>query len=392
MKCIVLISIEKDKMDTYLQSWKQKKKHEVNILHGPYIMFQSIEQAHSFVVIETDQTSKAVHFCKSLKGTSKIVLNLMLDVKEALEELEKFNTNKNQAEKDYKNAKIDKILNIGATSKLEILPLIDWHTDNKDLKVETGVSYLIKTDDTTILFDVGLNSEQEDPSPLISNMQKLGVSLDEIDIIFLTHNHADHVGGSKWFKEKTFSLTGRQINLGNKKVYTPVTMTYPGLNPVHLPDPIILGSGVASTGTTPNSQFIYGITEEMGLAVNVEGKGIVLIIGCGHQTLPRILERSAALFDIPLYGILGGLHYPVLGGPIEIFGFSPHMHWGTGKAPWDPISVDELSDNIELLKKYKPKLVALSPHDSSELSIQAFRDVFPDAFREILVGKKIIIQ
>jgi len=43
MKCIVLISIEKDKMDTYLQSWKQKKKHEVNILHGPYIMFQSIE-------------------------------------------------------------------------------------------------------------------------------------------------------------------------------------------------------------------------------------------------------------------------------------------------------------------------------------------------------------
>ena len=222
-------------------------------------------------------------------------------------------------------------------------------------------------------------------------MEKLGVSLDDIDIIYLTHNHGDHVGGSKWVKEKTFSLSGKQIDLGGKTVYTPEKMTYPGIEPIHSPDPFIIGSGVASIGTIPNSMFVYGYTNEMALAVNVEGKGIMLIIGCGHQTLPRILERASALFDESLYGVMGGLHYPVMGGPVESFGYYIHQHWGTGKVPWDPISVDELSENIELLKGLEPKLVALSPHDSSEFSIQRFRETFPDAFREIRIGEAITI-
>jgi len=34
----------------------------------------------------------------------------------------------------------------------------------------------------------------------------------------------------------------------------------------------------------------------------------VLITGCGHSTIQRIVERAEMLFDEPIYGIVGGLH------------------------------------------------------------------------------------
>ncbi|MFH0851003.1 MAG: hypothetical protein V1924_08710 [Candidatus Bathyarchaeota archaeon] len=89
---------------------------------------------------------------------------------------------------------------------------------------------------------------------------------------------------------------------------------------------------------------------------------------------------------------MGGLHYPVMGGPIEVFGFALHKYVGTGKPPWDHITVDELQANIQLLKGLNLKLVALSPHDSSDLSMEAFRDAFPEAYRDLRVGEPIIVE
>ena len=194
-----------------------------------------------------------------------------------------------------------------------------------------------------------------------------------------------------WAKDKTFSVTGRQINLGGKEVYTPVPMTYPGLKPIHSEGPTEISEGVWTIGTISNSLFGFGLTREQSLAVNVEGKGIVLIVGCGHQTLPRILERTEDLFEEPIYGVVGGLHFPVAGGPINIFGLYPHKLFGTGKLPWDPITEEEVQENIRILESRKPRLVALSSHDSSDASIEAFSKAFPDAYMDLLVGEKIVI-
>jgi 7,8-dihydropterin-6-yl-methyl-4-(beta-D-ribofuranosyl)aminobenzene 5'-phosphate synthase len=72
--------------------------------------------------------------------------------------------------------------------------------------------------------------------------------------------------------------------------------------------PQAIAPGIASTGPIPRQMFFFGQTLEQSLAVNVEGKGIVLIIGCGHPTIQRILERAEMLFDAPTYGVVGGLH------------------------------------------------------------------------------------
>ena len=67
----------------------------------------------------------------------------------------------------------------------------------------------------------------------------IGVAMDDIDTIFISHNHADHVGGLKWSRLKTFSVTNHQVNLGQKRVYTLIPMTYPGLTPIDAKDPTI---------------------------------------------------------------------------------------------------------------------------------------------------------
>jgi 7,8-dihydropterin-6-yl-methyl-4-(beta-D-ribofuranosyl)aminobenzene 5'-phosphate synthase len=390
MRYLVLVKTSNNKLESYLKNWNKKHTPEIEIISGPYITYQPVENHQSLIIIETESLGKAEQFCKNLPYTESIKLTPILDDKKTIEELDKYHQAKKKAEQDYKNAPIQ-TLEIGATNKLEITPIIDWQTDNKDLETETGVSYLIKTDETTILFDLALNPNETHPSPLLNNMTKLGIKMDEIDMIYITHKHGDHIGGGQWYKDSTFSPSGEQIPLGDIMVYTPVKMNYPGANPIHTPDPFILSKGVASIGTIPNAMFSYGYTPEMGLAVNVSGKGIVLIIGCGHQTLPRILERFSGLFDEPLYGIVGGLHYPVMGGPLELVGYYPHQHMGTGKVPWEPISVEELMGYVDVLKGYMPSLVALSPHDSSEFSINVFRDAFPEAFRELIVGTPIIL-
>ncbi len=258
----------------------------------------------------------------------------------------RFNKGKRKAQTQWQQSSVKKISGFGATKSLEILPLIDWHTNRSDLKVETGVSYLIKTDNNSILFDTGLNFEQSDPSPLVHNMGKMGISLADIDSIIISHNHLDHVGGLKWQKQKTFSLSAHQIDLGKKAVYTPIPMIYPGLSPIYSKNPTVIANGVATTGIIPNQDFISGWVQEQSIAINVEGKGIVLIIGCGHQTLPKILARAQALFKEPIYGVIGGLHYPVSDSPAKIFGIKIQKYVGTCKYPWKPITIDEVNKNV----------------------------------------------
>lgn len=304
----------------------------------------------------------------------------------------RFKIGKRKAELQWQRSTVRKIRNLGATKSLEIIPLIDWYTSSEDLKGEAGVSYLIKTDKNSILFDVGYNMGQNDPSPLLHNMKQLGITLDDFEAIVISHNHLDHVGGMKWQRQRSFSLTNHQIDLGKKSVYTPIPMTYPGLDPICTKNPTVIAKGVATIGTIPNQDFFLGWIEEQALAVNIEGKGIVLIVGCGHQTLPKIVKRAEALFEEPIYGIIGGLHYPVTDSRVKIMGIKMQKYLGICKFPWRPITMDIVQKNIDFLRKRNPKVVSLSAHDSCDASIAAFRSAFLTAYKEIKVGERIVIS
>src|SRR5512133_3637552 len=212
-----------------------------------------------------------------------------------------------RADHEWTTARFPKMTDVGAVKHLSILPLIEFYADRDDLLGEPGVSYLIRADDTTILLDTGLNRLNEHPSPLLRNMAALRIALSDIDILVISHNHPDHIGGGL----RAVTLSHGPVDLGDAPVFVPAPVKTPTTRPIVVDGPRRIAPGVVSTGPIANQDFLFGWTLEQSLAINVEGKGIVIVIGCGHPRVARILDRVEMLLDAPVYGVVGGLHYPV---------------------------------------------------------------------------------
>lgn len=294
-----------------------------------------------------------------------------------------------RADNMWEESRYPRLEGLGEVKELTVLPLIDWYTDRDDLSGEAGVSYLVHAGDKVILMDTGFNARDEDPSPLLRNMEALGVDIGDIDLIFISHPHVDHMGGMSMPRKHTFAISGKQRDLKGIPAYAPVPLYHPTADIRVVEQPQILAPGVASTGTICRQMFFMGWTPEQSLAVNVEGKGIVLVVGCGHPTIQRIVARAEMLFEEPIYGIVGGLHYPVEQSRMVKAGLPVQRLLGTGKAPWNPVNHGDVEDAISFIKERDPQLVALSPHDSCDWSVGAFRDAFGEAYREVLVGREI---
>jgi 7,8-dihydropterin-6-yl-methyl-4-(beta-D-ribofuranosyl)aminobenzene 5'-phosphate synthase len=304
----------------------------------------------------------------------------------------RFYLGRRRADQVWATSRYLQLKDMGTVKRLSILPLIDWYTARDDLVGEAGVSYLVRADDTTILFDLGYNLHEEHPSPLLRNMAALKVDMTEVDALVISHAHVDHLGGMSHQMQRTFAPSGQPVDLKGIPAYVPEPLSNPTARTIVVDGPRVIAPGVASTGIIPRQLFFFGWTPEQSLAVNVEGKGIVLIIGCGHPTLQRIVDRAEKLFDAPLYGIVGGLHYPVTASRLNKFGVPMQRLLGTGKWPWDPINRGDVKTAIAYLQRRRPQLVALSPHDSCDWSVDAFRKAFDGAYQDLLVGNQIVVQ
>ncbi|MBK3517414.1 MBL fold metallo-hydrolase [Carboxylicivirga marina] len=72
---------------------------------------------------------------------------------------------------------------------MRLTTLIDNKQSQKQLKCEHGLSFLLQTDELSILFDTGQSDK------FLSNAQKLGIDLSTVDYVVLSHGHYDHTGG-----------------------------------------------------------------------------------------------------------------------------------------------------------------------------------------------------
>lgn len=300
-----------------------------------------------------------------------------------------------EVSKDIERMKYKKISSPGSVKSCSVMPLVDFYANSGKLKTEAGVSYLIKADGVSILLDTGFNAKREHPSPLLHNMNELGVKSGDIDMIFISHIHLDHIGGFLNQRKKVFSISGGDVRLREIPVYAPGKISpsrdNPGPRVEIVTEPKVLMPGIASIGVTPRALFLIGRTEEQSLAINVKGKGIVLIIGCGHQSIERIIERTKMLFNEPIFAIIGGLHLPVHGGR-PIMGFINIQHIvGADRPPWKGVNEDDVRSAIDVIKKENPRIVSLSPHDSSDWSLKEFENAFGNEYTALQAGKEIRI-
>ncbi len=67
-------------------------------------------------------------------------------------------------------------------------------------------SYLIVDDNKNILIDPGLYSKYD---LLEKELNDIGISSDDIDIVLNTHEHSDHMGANKYFQNKSLIMAHR---------------------------------------------------------------------------------------------------------------------------------------------------------------------------------------
>ena len=144
---------------------------------------------------------------------------------------------------------------------------------NAGLKSGWGFSCLIEAKEK-ILFDTGDSGKK-----LIYNMKRLDIVPETIDKVVISHNHWDHTGGLEEFSK---------LN-NNAKVFHP--KSFSKLTEISL--------RVHSTGALGTS------IKEQSLVVNTE-KGNLIITGCAHPGLTKIIEKAKQLGEI--YAVLGGFH------------------------------------------------------------------------------------
>ena len=206
--------------------------------------------------------------------------------------------------------------------------LSDFHTG------EWGFSAMIEVDGERILFDAGSRE-----NTVVQNAKELNINLDNIDNIYLSHNHKDHTGGLITLK-KEYPNSFKNAHVGEGIFYSRPnsegddnyilsnknTLENLGIKFISHKNPTQLIPGLWTTGQVPRkydeknwsgvSKMIDSkgnivediIPEDQSLFFDTEN-GIVLISGCGHAGLANTLDYVQKISPgRPIYKIIGGFH------------------------------------------------------------------------------------
>jgi 7,8-dihydropterin-6-yl-methyl-4-(beta-D-ribofuranosyl)aminobenzene 5'-phosphate synthase len=198
----------------------------------------------------------------------------------------------------------------------------------------------------TLLFDAG----PEGPL-FLRNCRNLGISLADVEAIAISHGHWDHMGAlvdaldhitahnkgrqvpchvnPGMFLERAATLTTGHI-APFQLVPSPEALAAHGSQVVNSREPrLLLDDCFYVSGEIPRvSSFEKGrpdhlcrrfpgepwepdplIMDERYVAVHVRHKGVIIFSACSHAGIVNVLLNARQTFpDVPLYGVLGGLH------------------------------------------------------------------------------------
>lgn len=295
-----------------------------------------------------------------------------------------FKDNRLRAEK-LNNKRIEQasMLELPELDFLELTVLVEWHAKEGFIG-DAGVSYLFRTNQGSILFDVGFGPSR----PAFShNASKLKFSLDQVDALAISHLHGDHMGGMAAQRSGQVSVPEKLMPSAPKPCFLPDAAEAEGFVTRVIKKPEVLPSGIATTGPLARSLFIFGYTEEQALVARIKGKGLVVFTGCGHPTIEVILKMVGRLSDEPIHAIGGGLHFPITDGRGNRAGIRFQTIIGTGKPPWKRITDDDLGRTISAINTIAPQKVFLSGHDICDYSLGRMKNELK-ADSEILTAGK----
>jgi 7,8-dihydropterin-6-yl-methyl-4-(beta-D-ribofuranosyl)aminobenzene 5'-phosphate synthase len=277
---------------------------------------------------------------------------------------------------------------LGEVDEVSILPLVERLVpEGVGLHGEPGVSYLVSAGGMRVLFDSGLSGGKPE-SALVHNARVLGVSLADVDAVVISHLHADHVGGVRAMREHTFAFSAEPLEPRGLPAHVPTQMSHSRADVLVTTGPRVIGPGLAVLPPLPRMLFWLGYIAEQAMVVNVRAFGLVLITGCGHPQIEQILGVTERVLDVPIRAVVGGLHLPVHAARTPLV---PQAVLGNPNPPWQPISERDANHVLDEIHARGPRLVALSSHDSTPWTYDAFGHRFGDRYRTLRAGEELRI-
>jgi len=212
-------------------------------------------------------------------------------------------------------------------SEQRLTILVDAFGSKPELRQDWGYATMVEYGGKRILFDTGNDSDG-----FSENVRRLGVQLTRLDAVVISHRHGDHTAGLRYlltvnprvkiyvpddeafggptptvfFKQPDPSLpaTMRYFN-GAVPDVIPHGSAWTGANFIRVTNTMEIAPGFRLVrNISPNQQFSE--TPELSLVIDTP-KGQIVVVGCSHPGIERIVASVAAR-DPRISMVVGGLH------------------------------------------------------------------------------------
>lgn len=211
--------------------------------------------------------------------------------------------------------------------------------DDMELKSEHGLSFWIETEAGIVLFDTGQTS-----TVLAHNLDVLGLEVNRIDTVVLSHAHIDHTGGLGWlltekpmlplyahadifrprFSRKNGQYQSKGMPLDKEFITRHAALRLseraeeilPGLwtsGEIH--ERIELEGRSAQHFIKSGNDYVADPYKDDLSLVYDSPDGLILICGCCHAGLLNTLAQVERDFEKPLRAVIGGTHMLPYDGP-----------------------------------------------------------------------------
>ncbi|HEY8527062.1 MAG TPA: MBL fold metallo-hydrolase [Acidimicrobiales bacterium] len=268
-------------------------------------------------------------------------------------------------------------------------------------QAEHGFSVLVevRTGDRVhrLLFDTGIT-----PDGCVENLRRLDRDPGDIEVIVCSHGHFDHTTGLSGLAER-LGRTNLPVVI-HPEFWSRRRIAVPGAEPFELPttsrrgledagfeivedrrpsflfDRSVLITGEVDRTTPFETGFPVHqalrdgeweadplILDDQALVVNVAGRGLVVITGCGHAGIVNTCHYARRLTGVDrIHAVMGGFH---LSGPL-----------------FEPI----IGDTIAALGRLAPDVV-VPAHCTGWKATHALAAQLPDAFVQSSVGTSLLL-